>query len=116
MPRSWHSHFPINGVNCPMNGVLAAVILCLLWLPPMANCRAAQSNEKKPMQLTSSAFKEGEAIPAKYTCDDKNLSPPLKWSGVPVDAKSLTLIADDPDAPAGTWTHWLLFNLPTSAT
>ena len=64
------------------------------------------------IQLTSSAFKEGGAIPAKYTADARDLSPPLKWSGVPAGAKSLVLIVDDPDAPVGTWVHWVLYDLP----
>jgi Raf kinase inhibitor-like YbhB/YbcL family protein len=66
-----------------------------------------------PIQITSSAFKEGETIPAKYTCDGANVSPPLVWSGVPDGAKSLAVIADDPDAPVGTWVHWVLYDLPT---
>ena len=68
------------------------------------------------MQLTSSAFTEGGVIPAKHTCDDKNVSPSLKWSGVPAGTKALALIADDPDAPAGTWVHWVLYDLPATAT
>jgi Raf kinase inhibitor-like YbhB/YbcL family protein len=64
------------------------------------------------MQLTSTAFTEGGQIPVKHTCDDQDVSPPLKWTGVPASAKSLALIADDPDAPVGTWTHWVLFDLP----
>jgi Raf kinase inhibitor-like YbhB/YbcL family protein len=67
------------------------------------------------MQLTSTAFAEGAAIPAKYTCDAPNVSPPLKWSGVPAGAKSQALIVDDPDAPSGTWVHWLLYDLPPAA-
>ena len=66
------------------------------------------------MQLTSIAFTEGAAIPAKYTCDASNVSPPLKWSGVPPGAKSLALIVDDPDAPVGTWVHWVLYDLPAT--
>lgn len=62
------------------------------------------------MTLTSPAFAEGAAIPRKYTCDAENVSPSLAWSGVPAGAKSLALIFDDPDAPAGTWTHWVIFN------
>lgn len=61
--------------------------------------------------LTSSAFGEGESIPGKYTCDGEDLSPPLSWSGVPDAAKSLVLIVDDPDAPGGTFVHWVLFDL-----
>lgn len=66
------------------------------------------------MQLTSSAFKDGEAIPAQFTCQGRNISPPLIWSGVPGAAKSLALIVDDPDAPSGVWVHWVLYDLPSS--
>jgi hypothetical protein len=68
-----------------------------------------------PLQLTSAAFTEGSPIPVKYTCDGQDVSPPLKWSGAPEGARSFALIADDPDAPAGTWVHWVLYNLPASA-
>jgi Raf kinase inhibitor-like YbhB/YbcL family protein len=68
------------------------------------------------MQLTSTAFSEGQPIPAKYTCDGQDTSPPLKWNGVPPATKSLALIADDPDAPVGTWVHWVLYDLPASVT
>jgi Raf kinase inhibitor-like YbhB/YbcL family protein len=64
------------------------------------------------IRITSIAFEEGEMIPQKYTCDGKEVSPPLAWSGVPAGTKSLALICDDPDAPAGTWVHWVLFDLP----
>jgi hypothetical protein len=62
--------------------------------------------------VTSSAFTEGAWIPKKYTCDAEDISPDLKWSGVPSGAKSVALICDDPDAPVGTWVHWVLFNIP----
>jgi Raf kinase inhibitor-like YbhB/YbcL family protein len=68
---------------------------------------------KGTMQLTSTAFKAGEAIPAQYTCDGKNISPPLQWTGTPAETKSFVLIVDDPDAPNGTWTHWLAYDLPS---
>jgi hypothetical protein len=64
------------------------------------------------LQLTSAAFKEMEAIPRQYTCDGEDQSPPLAWSGVPANAKSLALICDDPDAPAGIWVHWVLYAIP----
>ena len=64
------------------------------------------------IKLTSAAFKEGESIPRQYTCDGVNVSPPLEWSGVPKSAKTLAIIADDPDAPSGTWVHWVIYNLP----
>src|SRR5262247_357612 len=68
--------------------------------------------QKSELKLTSNAFKEGEAIPRGYTCDGANVSPPLEWAGVPKSAKTIAIIADDPDAPAGTWVHWVLYNLP----
>jgi len=66
------------------------------------------------LQVTSSAFTPGGVIPKQYTCDGKNISPPLAWAGVPSNAKSLVLIADDPDAPVGTWVHWVVFNIPSA--
>jgi len=62
--------------------------------------------------VTSSAFTEGAMIPKKHTCDGEDISADLRWSGVPQGAKSLALICDDPDAPVGTWVHWVLFNIP----
>lgn len=64
--------------------------------------------------LTSSAFAEGGAIPAKHSCDGADVSPPLAWSGAPPGTVTFALIVDDPDAPAGTWVHWVLFNLPSN--
>lgn len=64
------------------------------------------------IQLTSPAFTEGQPIPKKHTCEGSDVSPLLKWTNVPENAKSLALICDDPDAPMGTWVHWVLFNLP----
>src|SRR5262249_57430003 len=64
------------------------------------------------IRLASPAFAEREAIPKEYTCDGEDRSPPLEWSGVPPHARSLALTCDDPDAPSGTWSHWVVFNLP----
>ena len=69
------------------------------------------------MKLTSTAFGENQSIPKLYTCEGKDMSPPLAWSGVPANAKSLALIVDDPDAPDPaaprmTWVHWVLYNIP----
>jgi Raf kinase inhibitor-like YbhB/YbcL family protein len=61
--------------------------------------------------LTSPAFAAGAAIPTQYTCDGTDVSPPLAWSGAPPGTRAFALIVDDPDAPAGTWVHWVLFNL-----
>ena len=64
------------------------------------------------IQLTSAAFADGQTIPAKYTCDGSDVSPPLAWTNSPASAKGFALIADDPDAPGGTWVHWVLYDLP----
>lgn len=68
------------------------------------------------MEITSDAFKNGERIPKKYTCEGDDMSPPLSWIGAPADTKSFALISDDPDAPVGTWVHWVLYDLPPSVT
>ena len=68
------------------------------------------------IKLTSTAFKEGEMIPRQYTCDGEDMSPPLSWTGIPTEAKSLSLVADDPDAPVGDWVHWIIFDIPASIT
>ncbi len=82
----------------------------------LAGLGAAQTKGKVNMQLTSTAFTNGAPIPAKHTCEGKDVSPPLQWGGVPAAAKSLALIADDPDAPVGTWVHWVLYDLPPGIT
>ena len=64
------------------------------------------------MQITSSAFENEALIPVKYTCEGEDVSPPLTWKGVPEEAHSLALIMDDPDAPRGNFTHWVVYNLP----
>ncbi len=64
--------------------------------------------------LTSEAFKHGDMIPIQYTCDDQDISPPLRWRGVPEDTRSLVLLCDDPDAPRGVWSHWVFYNIPAN--
>ena len=65
-----------------------------------------------PLQLATTAFTSGGTIPKKFTCDGPDVSPALTWSGSPSGTQSFGLIADDPDAPAGTWVHWVLYNVP----
>jgi hypothetical protein len=73
------------------------------------------------LQIHSTAFTDGGEIPARYTCEDADTSPPLAWEGVPANTRSLVLIVDDPDAPDPaaprmTWVHWVLYNLPPETT
>jgi Raf kinase inhibitor-like YbhB/YbcL family protein len=96
----------------PAAGVAACLILSMSLgcggrdpLPP-------EDPNMPTIKLRSSAFTEGDMIPEKFTCDGADHSPPLAWSSVPDSARSLVLICDDPDAPRGTWSHWVAFNLP----
>ena len=66
------------------------------------------------MTLTSAAFAQGQAIPSTYTCEGRDISPPLAWAEPPTGTKSFALISDDPDAPGKTWVHWVVYNLPPS--
>ncbi|MEN6385583.1 MAG: YbhB/YbcL family Raf kinase inhibitor-like protein [Phycisphaerales bacterium] len=69
-----------------------------------------------PITVKSSAFQQDQMIPARYTCDGENISPPLKWGEIPIGTQSIALICEDPDAPMGTWTHWLMWNVPGNKT
>jgi Raf kinase inhibitor-like YbhB/YbcL family protein len=68
-----------------------------------------------PLELTSTGFAHEESIPSKYTCDGEDVSPSLQWGEPPPGTQSFALIMDDPDAPAGTWVHWVLYGLPAQA-
>jgi Raf kinase inhibitor-like YbhB/YbcL family protein len=68
----------------------------------------------KRMDISSTAFKANEMIPAKYTCDGENINPPLTIQQIPEEAKCLAIIVDDPDAPIGTWVHWVVWNIPVT--
>jgi Raf kinase inhibitor-like YbhB/YbcL family protein len=91
-------------------------VLCASGVPVVCQPGGSATAKEKSMsfQVTSSAFAEGQSIPKKHTCDDKDVSPPLKWSGAPVLTQSFALIADDPDAPVGTWVHWVLYDVPAA--
>jgi Raf kinase inhibitor-like YbhB/YbcL family protein len=97
---------------------LGCLLLGLAWVAIVVGCKpavqadsATVGENSMQIQLSSTAFKEGGAIPVAYTCDGKNISPPLSWASVPQSAQSLALIVDDPDAPSGTWVHWVVFNI-----
>ena len=77
-----------------------------------AEISAEKGGETMAFTINSTAFKEGGAITKQYTCDSNDVSPPLSWEGAPTATKSFTLIMDDPDAPVGTFNHWVLYDLP----
>ncbi len=96
------------------------VIACSLVMTVPPGCQRkdplpAEDPARQIIQLRSSAFADGGMVPKTFTCDGSDRSPPLEWSGVPAQAQSLVLICDDPDAPLGTWSHWVLFNLGPTA-
>ena len=74
-----------------------------------------QPQSQSTMKIISSAFQNRQPIPRKHTCDGEEISPPLSWSDVPEGAASLALIVDDPDAPSGTWVHWVVWNIDSHA-
>lgn len=87
-------------------------------MPPSVEEEAALSTPEEGaemgMKISSPAFEQNAGIPELYTCKGEDISPPLSWTGVPEGTASLVLIMDDPDAPVGTWDHWILFNLPAN--
>lgn len=80
------------------------------------NTAVTPGNGVTKFDLTSAAFRQGGYIPVKYTGDGVDISPPLKWTGAPENVKSFALICEDPDAPTGTWVHWVLYDIPMVAT
>ena len=101
------------------------VVLCIAGIGPAAlACNAAgpislntaQGARTMAFAIASTSFPNGGDIPKKFTCDGADVSPELSWTEPPAGAQSLALIADDPDAPVGTWTHWVLFDVPPATT
>jgi Raf kinase inhibitor-like YbhB/YbcL family protein len=88
----------------------------LIFAIALATAGTWKGRGRMPFSLSSTAFKDGTAIPVKHTCDGADVSPPLAWSGGPPGAATFALIADDPDAPGGTWVHWVLYNVAGTAT
>ncbi len=101
--------------------MLKRVVLIAFCMAMLISSHTLLAKNKKKegatmeIKVTSSAFKQGGDIPVEYTCDGKDISPPLSWTESPSGTQSYALIVDDPDAPMGTWVHWVVYNLPASA-
>jgi Raf kinase inhibitor-like YbhB/YbcL family protein len=107
-----------------MKRTIVYILLAVILLSACGQSAPAASGPATPdpleiegtatIELTSSAFVQGEPIPAKYTCSGEDISPPLAWGEPPAGTQSFALIMDDPDAPGGTWDHWVFFNISPS--
>lgn len=99
-----------------MGGCFACISIALAACTPQSSDSSPSSSPSVPltMKLESSAFSANGAIPAKYTCKGENVSPALNWDAPPEKTRSLALIMDDPDAPGGTFVHWVLYDLPSN--
>lgn len=99
---------------------ISVVIIALLVLSGVCALLRADDTKKEGeiMQLTvkSGVFDEGAMIPPNYTCDGRDVSPALSWSGGPDVTKSYAVVMDDPDAPVGTWVHWVVYDIPPDVT
>jgi Raf kinase inhibitor-like YbhB/YbcL family protein len=101
-----------------MNRHLLLIVIVSLFFIPLHNETSAQIKGKGSdivISLKSPAFEAGKMIPDVYTCKGKNISPPLTWSNIPKETKSICIICDDPDAPVGIWVHWVIYNIPGDA-
>ncbi len=96
--------------------IFLSFVLFLSMLISLPLYGIESNNRRNEMKILSSAFQHEGMIPDKFSCKGQDISPPLKWESAPAGTKSFVLICDDPDAPVGTWDHWLLFNIPASVT
>lgn len=106
-----------------LSGKTSSVCLIVLLSLMALNCNqnikveeaskeVAEKPEVKSIQISSPAFANGATIPKKYTCEGEDVSPPLNWGPAPEGTKSFALISEDPDAPSGTWVHWVIYDIP----
>jgi hypothetical protein len=105
----------IATVTIPMWVSVIAFLVALLLSVWMMNANSLPiHSSNKTFELKSTVLSEGSAIPARYTCQGDNISPPLNWKGEPSNTKSFALIVNDPDAPSGNWNHWIVLNIPAA--
>jgi Raf kinase inhibitor-like YbhB/YbcL family protein len=104
----------ITAVSCAPDATATATSETLATSQPTVLSEVSTEEATMSLELTSDAFTNGQSIPAKYTCTGRNISPALAWNEPPSGTQSFALIVDDPDAPMGTWVHWVLFNIPAN--
>jgi len=101
----------------PKKGLFLALTTGVAFLGVLLTTASVLApNTHRKMTVSSTGFRDGEPIPRQYTCDGQNISPVIAWSGAPNQTASFVLIVDDPDAPSGVWTHWIVFDLPPNTT
>jgi Raf kinase inhibitor-like YbhB/YbcL family protein len=107
----------------PAGPPLRAALACAALAVAVAACSGdgeepVLEQEEAPMsiQVTSSVFAEGAEVPVRYTCDGDDVSPPLAWTGIPDGTAAMAVVSDDPDAPGGTWVHWVMWGISADAT
>jgi hypothetical protein len=103
-------------MSAQMKMIFTAVLLAGLVTAGCSQEPKSATGHVAKIQLTSAAFADGQPIPVKYTGDALDISPPLAWTNPPAGTKCFALIADDSDAPSGTWTHWVIYDLPPTVT
>ncbi len=93
-----------------------SLIILLLLITPHATQAKSQNRSSDVLEIYTPSFKNNSGIPEKYTCDGEDISPPIKWKGTIKGVKSWAVVCHDPDAPAGDWVHWVIYNIPPHAT
>jgi Raf kinase inhibitor-like YbhB/YbcL family protein/uncharacterized protein (TIGR00297 family) len=112
--KAWMNNDRVNMFCTFGGGLLAAVLAAFLLSSPPPDL-SKRGVEMQKIDLSSPSFEYGQPIPVKFSCRSGNTSPALTWNGIPPEARSLALIMDDPDAPIGTYTHWVAYNLPVDS-
>lgn len=108
--------FAIQGIGYLILGIIVYVAVQHASSPADTETARTTPMNNETLIVRSPAFNDGQPIPSKYTCDGENMSPPLAIEQIPASTTSMVLVVDDPDAPSGTWDHWVVFNIPRSVT
>jgi phosphatidylethanolamine-binding protein (PEBP) family uncharacterized protein len=98
--------------------IILAIFITVIWsaCKPSGDRYDLDGGANMEIKLSSSVFNNNQSIPGRYTCDAENLSPSLAWSGAPAATRQFVLIVEDPDAPRGTWVHWVIYEIPGEVT